>query len=126
MKRRDLIKKIESQGAVLIRHGGNRIGIRTRQRKFASPCLGTTRSTNISPAASCENSSLLDKLAKLQGVKAAAVVAAPLCRGEPGNDKDSARRRSAVATTKRDSSKIGFSVAAPLCRGESRNETHGD
>ena len=47
MKRRDLIGKIEEQGGVFVRQGGNTIGIRIPEREFFSQFRDTQRSTKI-------------------------------------------------------------------------------
>jgi hypothetical protein len=54
LKRRELIKKIEGQGGVLIRHGGKHDWYQNPVTKVASRCRDTTKSTNISRGVSCE------------------------------------------------------------------------
>jgi hypothetical protein len=53
LKRRDLIKKIEAQGGVLIRHGGKHDWYQNPE--FASRCRDTMKLTNISRGVSYES-----------------------------------------------------------------------
>ena len=53
MKRRELIKKIEAQGGVLIRHGGKHDWYQNPE--FASRCRDTMKLTNISRGVSYES-----------------------------------------------------------------------
>jgi hypothetical protein len=55
LKRRDLIKKIEAQGGVLIRHGGKHDWYQNPVTKVASRCRDTMKLTNISRGASYES-----------------------------------------------------------------------
>jgi hypothetical protein len=55
VKRRELIQKIEQEGAVLIRHGGKHDWYQNPVTKVASPYRDTARSKNISLDISCES-----------------------------------------------------------------------
>jgi hypothetical protein len=47
LKRRQLIKKIEAHGGVLIRHGGKHDWYQNPATKFANQCRGITKSMSI-------------------------------------------------------------------------------
>ncbi len=56
MKRRELVKKLEEQGAILLRHGGKHDWYQNPQTKVcASQFRGIPRSTSISRAVFSES-----------------------------------------------------------------------